>query len=97
MAISLLLAVVLLLLLWLGLNRGSAGRRRPLRRPPQAGSVLTTSVRGHTQRSLLRLVGGNRDVAERLVRQVQLHHPDRPAQWCWEKAIYDLQRDRDRH
>jgi hypothetical protein len=55
------------------------------------------SVRGHTQRSLVRLVGGNRDVAERLVRQVQLHHPDRPAQWCWEKAIYDLQRDRDRH
>ena len=93
MAISLLLAVVLLLLLWLGLNRGSAGRRRP----PQAGSVLTTSVRGHTQRYLLRLVGGNRDVAERLVRQVQLHHPDRPAQWCWEKAIHDLQRDRDRH
>jgi hypothetical protein len=45
----------------------------------------------------VRLVGGNRDVAERLVRQVQLHHPDRPAQWCWEKAIYDLQRDRDRH
>jgi len=93
MAISLLLAVVLLFFLWLGLNRGSTGRRQP----PQAGSVLTTSVRGHTQRSLLRLVGGNRDVAERLVRQVQLHHPDRPAQWCWEKAIHDLQRDRDRH
>jgi uncharacterized protein HemY len=88
MAISLLLAVVLLFLLWWGLGRGSAGRRRP-RRVHQG-----TSVRGHTQRSLLRLVGGNREVAERLVRQVQLRHPDRPAQWCWEKAIHDLRRDR---
>jgi|LakMenE01Jun11ns_1017448.scaffolds.fasta_scaffold9328661_2 uncharacterized protein HemY len=96
MVISLLLAVVLLFLLWLGLSRGSAGQRRPRRAPPST-SGRAMSVRGHTQRSLVRLVGGNRDVAERLVRQVQLHHPDRPAQWCWEKAIYDLQRDRDRH
>lgn len=96
MAISLLLAVVLLFLLWLGLSRGSTGQRRP-RRTPQSTSGPARWVRGHTQRSLLRLVGGNRDVAERLVRQVQLHHPDRPAQWCWEKAIHDLQRDRDRH
>jgi hypothetical protein len=91
MATSLLLAAVLLFLLWLGLSRGSRGRRRPRQSQPLG------SVRGHTQRSLLRLVGGNRDVAERLVRQVQLHHPDRPTQWCWEKAIHDLQRDRDRH
>jgi hypothetical protein len=51
-------------------------------------------VQGQTQKQLLRLVGGNRAVAERLVDQVKLRHPNQSEQWCWEKAIYDIQRDR---
>jgi len=39
-------------------------------------------------------VGGNQDVAQRLVDQVQLRNPNHSEQWCWEKAIYDIQRDR---
>ena len=51
-------------------------------------------VNGATRRQLLRMVGGNRDVALRLVSTVQDHYPGRSEQWCWEKAIYDIQRDR---
>jgi hypothetical protein len=42
----------------------------------------------------MRLVGGNRAVAERLVDQVRVRYPNHNEQWCWEKAIYDIQRDR---
>ncbi len=51
-------------------------------------------VNGQTQRQLMRLVGGNRAVAERLVDQVRVRYPNHNEQWCWEKAIYDIQRDR---
>ncbi len=94
MDLSFLLAIALLVALFFWLNRRH-GRRRPGFSRPQAPAAATArSVRGHTQRELLRLVGGNRDVAERLVEQVQLRNPSHSEQWCWEKAIYDIQRDR---
>jgi hypothetical protein len=88
MDLSVLLAIALLvaLVFWL---RGRRGRR-----PRAASPTVPRSVRGHTQRELLRLVGGNRAVAERLVEQVQVRNPHHSEQWCWEKAIYDIQRDR---
>jgi hypothetical protein len=48
----------------------------------------------HLERKLLKLLGGNRNTADRLIQQSRLKHPDRPADWHWEKAIYDLERDR---
>jgi hypothetical protein len=48
----------------------------------------------HLERKLLKLLGGNRSTADRLIQQSHLKHPDRPADWHWEKAIYDLERDR---
>lgn len=92
MDLSLLLAIALVvgLFLWLRRYRGQKGGRG---RGPSPAST-PSSVRGQTQRQLLRLVGGNRAVAERLVDQVQLRHPNHSQQWCWEKAIYDIQRDR---
>lgn len=96
MDLSLLLAIALLvaLVVWL---RGRQGKRpgayrRPI--PPKSTPATARSVQGQTQKQLLRLVGGNRAVAERLVDQVQLSHPNKSPQWCWEKAIYDIQRDR---
>ncbi|MGF1571381.1 MAG: hypothetical protein ACFCVD_25445 [Nodosilinea sp.] len=95
MELSLLLAIALLVGLFFWLRRYSRQRRggtRPLSAAPASSS--RRSVNGSTQRQLLRLVGGNRDVAERLVEQVQLRNPNHSEQWCWEKAIYDIQRDR---
>ncbi|MGB3310154.1 MAG: hypothetical protein WBG32_12330 [Nodosilinea sp.] len=96
MDLSLLLAIALLvaLIFWLSRRQGrrkSGGYRI---NTPEPTTTPTRPVRGHTQRELLRLVGGNRAVADRLVEQVQLRNPHHSEQWCWEKAIYDIQRDR---
>jgi hypothetical protein len=48
----------------------------------------------HLERKLLKLLGGNRDIANRTIRQSQLRYPDKSPDWHWEKAIYDLERDR---
>ena len=47
-----------------------------------------------TRKQLLGLVGGKATVAERLVSDVSRRNPGRSEQWCWEKAIYDIERDR---
>ncbi|PSR18338.1 hypothetical protein C8255_07830 [filamentous cyanobacterium CCP3] len=96
MDLSLLLAIALLVALFVWLNRRQRGRRGGYRinTPEPATTAPPRSVRGRTQRELLRLVGGNRAVADRLVEQVQLRNPNHSEQWCWEKAIYDIQRDR---
>ncbi|MGF1524947.1 MAG: tetratricopeptide repeat protein [Leptolyngbyaceae cyanobacterium] len=46
------------------------------------------------QRKLLRLVGDDRKIAIGLVKRLKLKHPGKPDDWYWEKAIYDLGRDR---
>jgi hypothetical protein len=48
----------------------------------------------HLERKLLKLLSGNRNTANRLIQQSQLRYPDKSADWHWEKAIYDLERDR---
>ncbi|WP_035990364.1 hypothetical protein [Leptolyngbya sp. KIOST-1] len=94
MDLSLLLAIALLVTLIFWLKRRQP--RRPSRgyRTTAPATAPTRPVRSRTERELLRLVGGNRAVAERLVEQVQLRNPNHSEQWCWEKAIYDIQRDR---
>jgi hypothetical protein len=96
MELSLLLAIGLLVALFFWFRRRQ-GYRRPggyRLNTPEPGAAPNRSVRGHTQRELLRLVGGNQAVAARLVEQVKLRNPSHSEQWCWEKAIYDIQRDR---
>ena len=46
------------------------------------------------QRKLLRLVGDDRKIAVGLVKRLKLKNPGMPEDWYWEKAIYDLDRDR---
>ena len=48
----------------------------------------------HLERKLLKLLGGDRQTANRLIQQSRLKQPDKSANWHWEKAIYDLERDR---
>lgn len=94
MDLSFLLAIALLVGLFFGLKR-FRGRGRSYRRTRStAAPTQPRSVKGATRRELLRLVGGNQEVAQRLVDQVQLRNPNHSEQWCWEKAIYDIQRDR---
>jgi|GEM_PF-3082606 len=46
------------------------------------------------ERKLLKLLGGNQNTANRLILQSRRRYPDKSADWHWEKAIYDLERDR---
>ncbi|MBW4658622.1 MAG: hypothetical protein KME15_08105 [Drouetiella hepatica Uher 2000/2452] len=94
-----LLAIVILILLYLLLreigrrSRSPRGTSRSVRsrqpRSPRLGSASPAS-----RRRLLRLVNGNEKTAIRLVSNLKETHPERSEQWCWEKAIYDLERDR---
>lgn len=46
------------------------------------------------RQELLRLVGGDRQTANRLVNGIKQSHPEKSINWAVEKAVYDLERDR---
>jgi hypothetical protein len=60
--------------------------RKALRRRPSASPQLASR--------LLNLVNGDTPTARRLIRKVNHSNPGRSVDWCLEKAIYDLERDR---
>ncbi len=84
---AILLGVCLLVLVWQQRDKISfGGQNNPNRqfRPRQA----------QLERKLLKLLGGKHKIAYRLIQQSRLRYPDKSADWHWEKAIYDLERDR---
>lgn len=73
------------------------GYRLPVQLKPSSGQGRSHSsgrVNRATRQQLMRLVNGNQAVADRLISRVRSQNPDRSEQWWWEKAIYDIQRDR---
>jgi hypothetical protein len=54
----------------------------------------TQPARAETKWKLDSLVHSDRRAADRLVAQIAFSHPNRSEQWCYEKAIIDLERDR---
>lgn len=56
--------------------------------------VQTTPLSRAVQNKLLKLVADDRKTAIRLVNQLKMRNPGMPEDWYWEKAIYDLERDR---
>lgn len=46
------------------------------------------------QKQLMRLLHDDRNTANRLLSQVKVKNPSRSIDWCVEKVIYDLERDR---
>ena len=46
------------------------------------------------RKKLLRLLHDETDTANRLLSQAKLRNPNRSVDWCVEKVIYDLERDR---
>jgi hypothetical protein len=87
-AIAISLLLCLGLFLWMqrrNLSGGGQNRRDNRKIRPQHPQL---------ERKLVKLLGGNQKAANRLVEQSQLRHPEKSADWHWEKAIYDLERDR---
>lgn len=69
--------------------------RNPTRSPRSAPYRAPIGrVSPAVQRKLLRLVGDDRKIAAGLVERLRQRHPGMPEDWYWEKAIYDLERDR---
>lgn len=91
-SIVLAIAIILAVVSWL------TGYRLPIYRQVKGGENTSIQrdrgVSRSTRAQLLRLVGGNAAVAQRLVSDVSDRNPARTEQWCWEKAIYDIERDR---
>lgn len=91
------LSIVLTIALLLAITSWLTGYRLPIYRPTRNHHSSTPRSRGvtrGTRKQLLRLVGGNATVAQRLVSDLRDRNPGRTEQWCWEKAIYDIERDR---
>jgi hypothetical protein len=81
------LGVGILGLAWKSTQQSSvAGKTRSDRTAAGANRAL--------QRQLLSLLHNDSQAGERLIRQTQANHPGRSIDWCAEKVIYDLQRDR---
>ena len=59
-------------------------------KPPVSSGRISPQV----QDKLRRLVGYDRRIASDLVEQLKLKNPGMSEDWYWEKAIYDLERDR---
>ena len=86
--IAISLAICLLLFWWTKNQQKSGSRQHHL------NNRKLRPQHPHLKRKLLKLLGGNQSTAHRLIQQSQLRHPDKSADWHWEKAIYDLERDR---
>jgi hypothetical protein len=52
------------------------------------------SVPRKTRKQLTAMVGGDQRTVERLLKNLRLKHPGESETWYWEKAIFDLERDR---
>jgi tetratricopeptide (TPR) repeat protein len=63
---------------------------------PRTRSSMTSAGRPSrkVQNKLLRLIGDDRKIVTGLVERLKERHPGMPEDWYWEKAIYDLERDR---
>jgi hypothetical protein len=88
--IAIILGLCLLFFAWQQRHQFDRGRRRS----SSTTSRIIRPQHRQLERKLVKLLGGNRNTANRLIQQSQLRYPDKSADWHWEKAIYDLERDR---
>ncbi|MGB3208251.1 MAG: hypothetical protein WBB28_24975 [Crinalium sp.] len=68
--------------------KSRSGRRRS---PVKRNKRVSRKIRDR----LYQLVRGDTALAERLVSLARQDNPNRDETWCWEKAIWDLERDRE--
>ena len=87
--IAIILGFCLLFFAWQQRHQFDRGRKRS----NNTTSRIIRPQHPQLERKLVKLLGGNRNTANRLIQQSQLRYPDKSADWHWEKAIYDLERD----
>jgi hypothetical protein len=60
----------------------------------QLNQYSSSAAAAKLQAELLKLAHGDRAVVSRLIEGVRRNNPNRSTEWCIEKAIHDLERDR---
>ncbi|KKJ00709.1 hypothetical protein [Prochlorothrix hollandica] len=93
MDLTLLLTIIIIVVaigvVWT-LARSSGGKGARSGKPSTFGH---SRVSPQLWRKLVKLTR-DEETAHRLVRNLLLRYPDRDVDWCCDKAIYDLERDR---
>ena len=56
--------------------------------------MLSFAAHPQTKNNLLKLVNGDNQLCQRLVNKIKNQYPERHEQWCYQKAIDDLIKDR---
>jgi hypothetical protein len=89
------LSVILAIAILVGVIGWVWQRRHKRRRssPTLSRRHATGKVPNSLRRDLIRMAG-NAQVAERLLNNLRAKHPGETERWYWEKAIFDLERDR---
>lgn len=75
-------------------SRYQANRRKSVYKSPSKSPSQSKIPRTRQWRELLTLVHGDVGTAQRLVESEQRRNPSRNIDWCVEKALWQLQRDR---
>lgn len=76
---------------WLIAEIRQQKRQKPRRRWQRYTPQTNTSPQ---QAKLLNMLAGDRAAAQRLVSAARTRYPGHRERWYWEKALYDLERDR---
>lgn len=82
-------ALSLCIQLWLITPRSKSKKRKSRRRPR-----VRFPKHVPLESRLTMLLNGDKATAQRLIGSTRRNHPNRSEQWCQEKAIHDLERDR---
>ncbi|WP_202804387.1 tetratricopeptide repeat protein [Baaleninema simplex] len=61
---------------------------------PKSASTAANVPEDHLRQRLLMLVGGQWEIAERLIARAKLYYPNRSENWYIEKIVYDIERER---
>jgi len=73
------------------------GRKAQTKHQKQVARVSKEKPSRNLQIKLLRLLNGDRHTANRLIALAKTRNPSKSIDWCVEKVIFDLQRDRGRY
>lgn len=95
--LPILLAIAILVAIYFWSQRKSRSSNRGISiARPRFGQDSQPQVNARLKQQLVRLLGGNREAAERLVEREKFKNPGRSESWYWEKVLCDLERDRGR-
>lgn len=85
--------------LWLEISRQQRRKRQRgtlvlATKPPSKKSRSTKASDSKLKKQLIKLLHGDREGVERLIKLEQRRQPGKPLKWYEEKVLHDLERDR---